>query len=62
MSQPGADLDQFEDLPKARAFVGLATLTTVWSWMEMTFGFSREKVAPYNFNSAPFIADKNSIP
>jgi NitT/TauT family transport system substrate-binding protein len=61
MSHPGAGLDRFEDLPKAKAFVGLATLTTVWPWMEKRWGFSREKVAPYNYNSAPFLADKKSI-
>jgi NitT/TauT family transport system substrate-binding protein len=61
MAHPGVGLDRFEDLPKAKAYVGLATLTTVWPWLEKTFGFSRAKVAPYNFNSAPFIADKASI-
>jgi NitT/TauT family transport system substrate-binding protein len=61
MSHPGAGLDRFEDLPKAKAFVGLATLTTVWPWMEKKWGFRRDKVATYNFNSAPFIADKNAI-
>jgi NitT/TauT family transport system substrate-binding protein len=61
MSHPGAGLDRFQDLPRAKAFVGLATLTTVWPWMEKAFGFSREKIAPYNYNSAPFVADKNSI-
>jgi NitT/TauT family transport system substrate-binding protein len=61
LSHPGAGLDRFEDLPKARAFVGLATLTTVWPWLERRWGFSRAKVAPYNYNSAPFLADKASI-
>ena len=61
MSHPGAGLDRFEDLPKAKAFVGLATLTTVWPWMAKRWGFSRDKVASYNYNSAPFLADKNSI-
>ena len=61
MSHPGVGLDRFEELPRARAFVGLASLTTVWPWMEKRFGFSRAKVAPYNFNSAPFLADRNSI-
>jgi NitT/TauT family transport system substrate-binding protein len=61
MSHPGAGLDRFEDLPSARAFVGLATLTTVWPWMERTWGFRRANVATYNFNSAPFIADRKSI-
>ena len=61
MSHPGVGLDRFEDLQKAKAFVGLASLTTVWPWMERRFGFSRGKVAPYHFNSAPFLADKTSI-
>jgi len=62
MSHPGVGLDRFEDLPKAKkAFVGLATLTTVWPWMEKKWGFSRERVATYNYNSAPFLADRNSI-
>ncbi len=61
MSHPGAGFDRFEDLPKAKAFVGLATLTTLWPWMEKKWGFRRQNAAPYNFNSAPFIADKNSI-
>jgi NitT/TauT family transport system substrate-binding protein len=61
MSHPGAGLDRFEDLPKAKAYVGLATLTSVWPWMELNWGFARENVATYNFNSAPFVADKHSI-
>jgi NitT/TauT family transport system substrate-binding protein len=61
MSHPGAGLDLFEDLPKAKAFVGLATLTTVWPWLEKRWGFARKNVAPYAFNSAPFLADKGSI-
>ncbi len=62
MSHPGAGFERFADLPKAdKAFVGLATLTTVWPWMEKKWGFSGVKVATYDFNSAPYIADKNSI-
>jgi NitT/TauT family transport system substrate-binding protein len=61
MSHPGAGLDRFEDLPKAKAFVGLATLTTVWPWMERKWRFKRANVASYNYNSAPFMADRNSI-
>jgi NitT/TauT family transport system substrate-binding protein len=61
MSHPGAGLDRFEDLPKARAFIGLATLTTVWPWMERKWGFARKNVAPYSFNSAPFLADRHAI-
>jgi NitT/TauT family transport system substrate-binding protein len=61
MSHPGGGLDRFEDLPRAKAFVGLATLTTLWPWMEKKWGFARRNAVPYNFNSAPFIADKASL-
>ncbi|MBB4198272.1 nitrate ABC transporter substrate-binding protein [Rhodoblastus sphagnicola] len=61
MSHPGAGFDRFEDLPKAKAFVGLATLTTLWPWMEKKWGFVRKNAAPYTYNSTPFIADKTSI-
>jgi NitT/TauT family transport system substrate-binding protein len=61
MSHPGAGFDRFEDLPRARVFVGLATLTTLWPWMEKKWGFERRNVAPYTYNSAPFIADRKSI-
>ncbi len=61
MSHPGAGFDRFEDLPKAPAFVGKDTLVSAWQWLKLTYGFKDEKVKPYTFNPAPFIADKNSI-
>jgi len=61
MSHPGVGLDRFEDLPKATAFVGNDMLVSVYQWMKQAWGFREEKVKPYGFNQAPFIADKNSI-
>jgi NitT/TauT family transport system substrate-binding protein len=61
MSHPGAGLDRFEDLPKATAFIGKDNLVSVYQWLKNAYGFREEKVKPYNFNPAPFIADKNSI-
>ena len=61
MSHPGVGLDKFEDLPKATAFVGKENLTLVYQWLKLAYGFKEEKVKPYTFNPAPFIADKNSI-
>ena len=61
MSHPGVGLDKFEDLPKATAFVGKENLTSVYQWLKLAYGFKEEKVKPYTFNPAPFIADKNSI-
>ncbi len=61
MSHPGVGLDHWADLPKATAFVSQTGLQSFYAWMRARWGFSEQKVKPYNFNSAPFIADKNSI-
>ena len=61
MSHPGAGVDRFEDLPKATAFIAKDNLVSVYQWLKNAYGFREEKVKPYNFNPAPFIADKNSI-
>ncbi|MGD0720031.1 MAG: ABC transporter substrate-binding protein [Roseiarcus sp.] len=61
MSHPGAGLDKWTDLPKATAFVSNGGMPSFYAWMRLAWGFKEENVKPYNFNSAPFIADKNSI-
>ncbi len=62
MSHPGVGLDKIEDLKNASAyFVGKDNLVTVFQWAKQTYGFREEKVKPYSFNPAPFIADKKSV-
>ena len=62
MSHPGVGLDKWEDLPKANpAFVSAGAVNTFWAWMRLAYGFKDENIKPYNFNSAPFIVNKNSI-
>jgi NitT/TauT family transport system substrate-binding protein len=61
MSHPGVGLDRFEDLPKATAFIASDMRASVWQWLKQAYGFKDEKVKPYGFNSAPFIADKKAI-
>jgi NitT/TauT family transport system substrate-binding protein len=61
MSHPGVGLDKWTDLPKATAFVGKEGLVSYFAWMKSAYGFKDENVKPYNFNTAPFIADKDSI-
>lgn len=61
MSHPGEGFDKFEDLPKATAFVGKENLASVYQWLMRAYGFKEERVKPYTFNAAPFIADKKSI-
>jgi len=61
LSHPNAGLDRFEDLPKATAFVANDMLVSVYQWLKQAHGFRDDKVKPYGFNQAPFIADKNAI-
>ncbi|MFO1117850.1 MAG: ABC transporter substrate-binding protein [Beijerinckiaceae bacterium] len=62
MSHPGVGLDRIEDLSKASAYlVGKDNLVTAFQWAKQSYGFKEERVKPYNFNPAPFIADKTSV-
>ena len=61
MSHPGVGMDKWTDLPKATAFVSKGALSSFYAWMRLAWGFKDENVKPYNFNSASFIVDKNSI-
>jgi len=61
MSHPGEGFDRFEDLPRATAFIANDMLVSVWQWLKQAYGFKDDKIKPYTFNSAPFIADKKSI-
>lgn len=61
LSHPQADLDKFEDLPKATAFIASDFMVSAWPWLKQAHGFRDDKIKPYGFNPAPFLADKKSI-
>jgi NitT/TauT family transport system substrate-binding protein len=62
MSHPGQGLDKWEDLQRAKpAYVGAGAINTFYAWMKLVYGFKDENIRPYNFNSAPFIMNKDSI-
>ena len=62
ISHPGVGLDRFEDLPKAKTyFIAKDNLVSAFQWLKQAYGFKEEKIKPYTFNPAPFIADKHSI-
>jgi len=61
MSHPGVGLDKWTELNKATAIVSKGALTSFYAWLRVSWGFKDENVKPYNYNSATFIADKNSI-
>ncbi len=62
MSHPGVGLDAWRDIPNAKpVFLGAGAINTFYAWLRLTYGFKDENVRPYYFNSAPFIANKQSI-
>lgn len=61
LSHPQAGLDKFEDLPNATAFIASDFMVSAWRWLKQAHGFRDEKIKPYGFNPAPFLADKQSI-
>ena len=62
MAHPGVGNDKWEDLPNADpAFVSAGAVNTFWAWMRAAYGFKDENIKPYNFNSAPFIIEPQSI-
>ena len=62
MSHPGVGLDAWKSLPNAKpVYLGAGSINTFYAWLKLAYGFKDEYVRPYNFNSAPFIANKMSL-
>lgn len=62
MAHPDVGIEKFEDLAKLPTILmGKDGYLTYFEWMKANFeGFKDEQYKPYNFNPAPFIADKQS--
>ena len=62
VSHPGVGLDKWTDLPKAStAYVSAGGIYSFYTWMVKARGFKYSVVRPYDFDSAPFILNKDSI-
>jgi NitT/TauT family transport system substrate-binding protein len=62
ISHPGEGLDTFESLKTAdKIYVARSALGSFFQWLQSRWGFPQDNVAPYNFNAAPFLADKKSV-
>tara|TARA_Y100000992_G_scaffold143764_1_gene95470 strand:- start:336 stop:1298 length:963 start_codon:yes stop_codon:yes gene_type:complete len=61
ISHPEGNLRSWEDLRNADPiYISDMGLVTFFRWMEREHNFDAEKRRPYLFNSAPFLANKNS--
>jgi len=59
MTHPGV-AKAFTDLKDLTLLIGDNGYQTYYQWMISGFGFTPEQRRPYTFNSAPFLADKNT--
>ncbi len=59
MTHPGAAA-RFEDLRDLTLFIGNTGYQSYYQWMKAAYGFTDAQRRNYNFNSGPFLADKNS--
>jgi NitT/TauT family transport system substrate-binding protein len=61
IAHPGVGNDSLEALKGKPIFISTQAYTTYWPFLKAKYGFSDSQARPYNFNPAPFLADKNSI-
>ncbi|WP_043612847.1 ABC transporter substrate-binding protein [Ensifer sp. ZNC0028] len=62
LTHPDAGIEKFEDLAKLETiFMTHGGFGAYFEWMKANFaGFRDEQFKPYNFSSAPFLADRGS--
>jgi NitT/TauT family transport system substrate-binding protein len=61
IAHPEAGLKDLKDLKGKPIFVSSAANTTFWPFLKAKYGFTDDQKRPYNFNPAPFLADKASV-
>ena len=60
ISHPGVGNDSLQALKGKPILIGSDTRAGVWLFLKSKFGYTDDQIRPYNFNMAPFLADKNS--
>jgi NitT/TauT family transport system substrate-binding protein len=62
IAHPDGGYAKFEDLAKAPvAFIAKDAQFSWWQWLKADYAFKDEALRPYNYNIAPFLADKRSL-
>ena len=62
IAHPDGGYAKFEDLAKAPVvFVAKDAQFSWWQWLKADYAFKDESLRPYNYNVAPFLADKRSL-
>jgi NitT/TauT family transport system substrate-binding protein len=61
IGHPDTGFDSFEKLHGRTLLIGSGGRVTYWPYLRRKYGLSDTQLRPYNFNMAPFLADKNAI-
>jgi NitT/TauT family transport system substrate-binding protein len=60
LAHPGVGNDSLAQLKGKPIFISPAANLTYWPFLKKKYGFTDDQPRPYNFNVAPFLAEKNS--
>jgi NitT/TauT family transport system substrate-binding protein len=61
IGHPDTGLDSFEKLRGRPILIGSGGRVTYWPYIRRRYDLSDSQLRPYNFNMAPFLADRNAV-
>jgi NitT/TauT family transport system substrate-binding protein len=61
IAHPDPATRSIADLKGRPILLSDASVTAFWVWLKAKYGFTDDQVRKYNFNSAPFLADKRVV-
>ncbi len=61
IAHPGQGNDSIAALKGKKIMISPDTRIGFWRFLKSKYGFTDDQVAPYTFNLAPFLADKNAV-
>src|SRR5579862_3340197 len=61
IAHPNVGNDSLAGLKGKPIMISADTRVGYWLFLKAKFGYSDDQIRPYNFNAAPFLADKNAV-
>jgi NitT/TauT family transport system substrate-binding protein len=61
IAHPGVGNDSLAALKGKPIMISADTRVGNWLFLKAKFGYTDDQIRPYNFNAAPFLADKNAV-
>lgn len=61
IAHPGQGIASIADMKGHPILLSDASVTGFWLWLRAKYGFTDDQIRAYNFNAAPFLADRRAI-